>query len=108
MVFPGLCSQALVTGNCPTSTATAPTYAVGTGASSDYSCPATNPATTPYNNNPAYLILPLQSDYRRSDTATTLNSGSSGSNLVKAVGAGVGTCSGVGTPAAKGPFMRAP
>ena len=69
----------------------------------DYACPATNPVTTPYNNNPAYLILPLQSDYRVSDTAG-LNSGSSGSNIVKAVGAGVGTCSGVGTPGGQGTF----
>ena len=103
MAFPGLCSQALVSGNCPTSKATSPTYNQGTGYADDYACPATNPVTTPYNNNPAYLILPLQSDYRVSDTAA-LNSGSSGSDIVKAVGAGVGTCSGVGTPGGQGTF----
>jgi Flp pilus assembly protein TadG len=103
MVFPGLCSDALSNGSCPTSTATSPTYATGTGASNDYQCPATNPVTTPYNNNPAYLILPLQSDYRSSDTAS-ISTGTSGANIVKAVGAGVGTCPGVGTPGGQGTF----
>jgi hypothetical protein len=45
----------------------------------------------------------LQSDYRTSDTAG-LNSGSSGANIVKAVGAGIGSCSGVKNPGGQATF----
>ena len=99
----GCVRRPLVSGNCPTSTATSPTYAVGTGASSDYACPATNPVTTPYNNNPAYLILPLQSDYRVSDTAGAEQrlGRLQHREMVRRRG---GTCSGVGTPGGQGTF----
>jgi len=50
------------------------------------------------------LILPLQSDYRVSDSAA-LNTGTGGSNLVKSVGAVTnGTCTGIKTPGGEGTF----
>ena len=102
MVFPGLCSTTLSGSSCPT--ASSLTLTPSPYASDDYGCPTTAPTTTTYNNNPAYLVLPLQSDYRTSDLASALNGGTSGSNLVKAVGAGVGTCPGVTTPGGQGTF----
>jgi len=91
MVFPGLTpSQTSTLDNPPIQ---APT------ASKDYTCPTSNPSTTPYNNNPGYLILPFQSDYRTSDTATALNTAS---NIVTA--AGGGSCQGVQAPGGEGTF----
>jgi hypothetical protein len=103
MVFPGLCSSTnsgMTTNNCPaaSSLTSAPN---STYASNDYSCPASNPPITSYNNNPAYLVLPFQSDYRTSDTIASLNSNA---NIVKAVGAGVGNCSGIQAPGGEGTF----
>jgi len=104
MAFPGLCSstaQGMTTSNCPNASTLTNTIANSTYAQDAYSCPATNPPITPYNNNPEYLILPFQSDYRASDTATSLNSNA---NIVKAVGAGVGSCSGMQAPGGEGTF----
>jgi Putative Tad-like Flp pilus-assembly len=68
-------------------------------ATKDYICPTSNPSTTSYNNSPAYQIIPLSSDYRSSNTAASLNSGS---YLVTA--AGGGSCSGVQAPGGQGTF----
>ena len=95
MVFPGL---------TPTQTATLTTTAVASTANAEYDCnTSTNPSITHYNNNPLYLILGFQNDYRN-PAATTLNQGS---NLFKTVGAGVGsgrTACGAQTPGGEGTF----
>jgi hypothetical protein len=104
MVFPGICSSTatgITTNNCPTASSLTNTTANSTYAPQDYQCPSVNPPIAAYNNNPAYLVLPFQSDYRTSDVIKTL---SSTSNLVKSVGAGVGTCSGVQAPGGEGTF----
>jgi Flp pilus assembly protein TadG len=97
MVFPGLCSTnpcaTLPTGSALTNTV------VGPYATDDETCPATNPPTTSYNNNPDYLILGFDGDYRTSDTSP-LNTGS---NLFKSVGAGTNGC-GIATPGGEGTF----
>lgn len=79
MVFPGLASASQV--------------------SYDYACPTKNPTSTPYNNGPIYQINPFSSDYRTSDSATSLNTGS---NLV--ITAGGGCSSGVAAPGGQGTF----
>ena len=84
MVFPGTCSQSLVSGNCPSAT-TLTNTTVSRYASDDYSCPATNPPITSYNNNPAYLIVGFDNTYRASDAAATLNYSD---HMVESVGAG--------------------
>ncbi len=96
MVFPGL------TPSETTSLSSPPVPA--TGATQDYSCPPRTPTSVPYNENPGYLILGFQSDYRTSDSSTTLNGGSGKSNLVNAVGAGVGSCPGVIAEGGQGTF----
>jgi Flp pilus assembly protein TadG len=72
MVFPGLTTAAQ--------------------AAYDYDC-ATSPvpAVAKYNASPAptYQIIPLSSDYKTSDTATSLNTSS---NLVRAFGGGASGC----------------
>ena len=68
-------------------------------ATDDYTCPTTNPTTTSYNNSPSYQIIPLSSDYRSSDTASSLNSSS---DLVTAVGGG--GCAGIAAPGGQGTF----
>jgi hypothetical protein len=107
MVFPGLCSmtangvttsscnstQNLATGNV-TDTSVNSTYAPP-----DYACPSTAPPIAEYNNNPEYLVLGFQSDYRLSDTAALNWS----SNLVASVGAGTNNC-GVQAPGGEGTF----
>ena len=102
MVFPGLCSDSaagMTTANCPAATTYTPTIPNARYAPDDYACPATNPPIAAYNNNPDYLILPFQYDYRTSDTAGLNTS----SNLYKTVGAGTGSC-GVPTPGGEGTF----
>lgn len=79
MVFPGLSSASQVP--------------------DDYACPTVNPTSTPYNNGPIYQIIGFSSDYRTSDTATSLNSKS---DLV--ITAGGGCSSGVGAPGGQGTF----
>lgn len=94
MTFPGLKPS-------ETSTLTNPPVAAAT-ASDDYGCPPSNPTITSYNNNPGYLILPFQTDYRVSGTSG-LNFGNS--NLVAAVGATTdGKCSGIQTPGGEKTF----
>ena len=79
MVFPGL---------TPSQTSTLSNTTIASTANDDHDCNTqTNPAITPYNNNPEYLILGFQNNYRNSDTSG-LNQGS---DLFKSVGAGVGT-----------------
>jgi hypothetical protein len=77
-----------------TNTVANPTYAPD-----DYLCPAVNPPIASYNNNPQYLVLPFQNDYRTSDTAKLNTS----SNLFKTVGAGTNNC-GMPTPGGEGTF----
>jgi hypothetical protein len=91
IVFPGL---------TPTHTSTLdnPPIAAPT-ASKDYTCPTSNPSITSYNNNPGYLILPFQSDYRTSDAAAALNASSA-----MVIAAGGGTCQGVQAPGGEGTF----
>ena len=81
MGFPGTCSQTLVSGKCPNA-ATLTNTTPSPYASDDYSCPATSPPITSYNNNPAYLILGFQNDYRVNDSALLNTS----SNLAETVG----------------------
>jgi hypothetical protein len=86
MTFPGLQSSETTTWTNPPQ--------VSTYATDEYKCPPTGPPVAYYNSNPAYLILPFQSDYRSSDTVATLNGTTS--NLVKAVGATTdGNCTGI-------------
>jgi len=78
-VFPGLTSSSYVT--------------------DDYVCPTSNPPTSHYNSSPVYQIIPFSSNYRTSDSATTLNSSA---DLVIAVGGG--SCSGMKAPGGQGTF----
>lgn len=102
MVFPGLCSDTaakVTTSNCPAATTLTNTTANSTYAPDDYECPAVNPPIAAYNNNPEYLILGFQNNYRLSASAG-LNTSSS---LFEAVGAGTNNC-GVSTPGGEGTF----
>ena len=94
MTFPGLTPS-------QTGTLDANPPVTGPTASDDYACPASNPSITSYNNNPAYLVLPFQTNYRTSDTAGLNTS----SNIVAAVGAVTdGSCDGIQTPGGEGTF----
>jgi Flp pilus assembly protein TadG len=56
----------------------------------DYDCSTSpQPAIASYAASPVYQIIALSSDYATSDAATTLNTGS---NLVRAAGAGGSSC----------------
>jgi hypothetical protein len=91
MVFPGLTpTESKTLSNPPVA---APT------ATDDYVCPGSNPSITSYNSNPGYLILPLQSNYRNSDSSA-LNTAA---GLVIASG-GNSCSSGVGDPGGEGTF----
>ncbi len=84
MVFPGLTSTS--------------------EAANDFTCPSKNPKTTSYNNVPVqpvspYQIVGLSSDYRTSNTASSLNASS---HIV--IAAGGGSCSGVQAPGGQGTF----
>jgi hypothetical protein len=83
MAFPGTCSQTLVSGKCPNATALTNTTP-SPYAADDYACPATDPPITSYNNNPAYIILPFQDNYRQNDSALLNTS----SDLAETVGGG--------------------
>jgi Putative Tad-like Flp pilus-assembly len=109
MVFPGLCSSTnsgVTTGNCPavaaaglTNTSANSTYAPG-----DYGCPSTAPPIAAYNNNPEYLLLPFQENYRGNSASVSDTSGlNTSSNLFDAIGAGTNNC-GVKTPGGVGTF----
>jgi len=93
MTFPGLMPA-------ETSTLTYPPVQGGT-ANLDYNCSGSNPTITSYNNNPDYLVLPFQNNYRVSDTSG-LNWGSS--DLLNAVAAGNGSCAGIQTPGGEKTF----
>jgi len=104
MVFPGLCSDAnsgVTTSNCPAVGASGLTNTTANSryAPPDYGCPPTAPPIAQYNNNPEYLVLGFQNNYRNSDTAALNWS----SGLVDAVGAGTNSC-GVQTPGGEGTF----
>ena len=104
MTFPGLCSVTTAGATCPNkATGVSNPPVQSTYTSDDYACPSINPPISAYNNNPAYLVLPYQSDYRASDTATAL---STSSNVVKAVGGGASPCGmpGIKTPGGEGTF----
>jgi Putative Tad-like Flp pilus-assembly len=59
-------------------------------ASKDYDCSSsTQPTILKYNASPQYQIVGLSSDYKTSDTATSLNTSS---NLVIALGGGTSSC----------------
>ncbi len=94
MVFPGLCSSTqagLTTGTCPTLPTGSPltnTIANPTYAPDDYVCPTVVAPVAKYNNNPEYLILPFQSNYRVSDSSG-LNTNA---NIFKSVGVGTNNC----------------
>jgi Flp pilus assembly protein TadG len=93
IVFPGLTPS-------ETTTLTTPPVAAAT-AVNDYNCSGTNPSITTYNNNPAYMILPFQSDFRTSAAASTLNTSS---HIVSAVGGGGSSCPGAQAPGGEGTF----
>jgi hypothetical protein len=94
MTFPGLAPA-------ETSTLTYPPVQ-GATANTDYDCSSsTSPTITSYNNNPDYLVLPFQNDYRTSDTSG-LNWGSS--HLLNAVAAGTSGCQGIQTPGGEKTF----
>ena len=94
MIFPGLCSSTaagVTTANCPvlaTGSTLTNTVANTTYAPHEYACPPTSVPWAEYNNDPEYLILGFQSNYRFSDTSG-LNSGS---NIFKSVGVGTNNC----------------
>ena len=100
MTFPGLCSSTAAgmgtTSTCPAATTLTNTTANPTYAPTEYCDPKGQSPNAQYNNDPEYLILPFQSNYRTSDTAATVNYSS---NLVKSVGATTDSqCSGIDTP----------
>ena len=106
MVFPGLCSDTatkVTTANCPAAGSLTDTNANPTYAPPDYACPSIAPPIAAYNNDPEYLLLPFQGNYRISDTLG-LNTGS---DIFQAIGAGTsvgaGAC-GLKTPGGEGTF----
>jgi Flp pilus assembly protein TadG len=58
-------------------------------AQDDYDCNSSGPAIAAYSAGPAYQVVPFSSDYRTSDSASSLNTAS---NLVLAVRAGPAGC----------------
>jgi Putative Tad-like Flp pilus-assembly len=94
MVFPGMCSNTgtgVTWQNCPVLPAGSEltnTIANTEYAPSDYACPPTTIPYGAYNNNPEYLVLGFQSNYRFSDSSG-LNSGS---NIFRTVGVGTNNC----------------
>ncbi|HVN91132.1 MAG TPA: pilus assembly protein TadG-related protein [Candidatus Binataceae bacterium] len=76
-----------------------PGLASASESSKDYVCPTSNPTTVKYNAGPTYSIVPFSSDFRNSDTATSLNGSSP---LV--IAAGGGSCSGLKAPGGQGTF----
>jgi len=98
MMFPGICSKTtagLTTATCnnaanllPPGSPLTNTIANTTYAPDEYTCPAINPPLAKYNNNPEYLILGFQSNYRFSDSSG-LNTNA---NVFKTIGAGTNNC----------------
>jgi Flp pilus assembly protein TadG len=108
MVFPGLCSDTatkVTTTNCPNATTLTNTTANATYAPPDYSCPSTSPPIAAYNNDPEYLLLGFQDNYRTNDNAALNTS----SDLAQAVGGGTwisggGNTCGLQDPGGEGTF----
>jgi hypothetical protein len=94
MVFPAMCSSTaggVTWQNCPllaAGSALTNTIANTTYAANDYACPPTTIPYASYNNNPEYLVLGFQSNYRFSDTSGLNTS----SNIFKTVGVGTNNC----------------
>jgi Flp pilus assembly protein TadG len=110
MVFPGLCSSTaggVTTGNCPTLAGPGGltnTTANITYAPPDYGCPSTAPPIAAYNNDPEYLLLPFQENYRGNGGSISDTAGlNTSSALFDAIGAGTNNC-GVKTPGGEGTF----
>ena len=102
MAFPGICSDSnsgVTTQNCPAASTLTNTTANPTYAPDDYACPPKNPPIAAYNNNPEYLILGFQNDYRLSDSSALNWS----SDLVRTAGAGTDNC-GMPDPGGEGTF----
>ena len=105
MAFPGTCSQTLVSGKCPNAT-TLTNTTPSLYAADDYACPEIDPPITSYNNNPAYLILGFQDNYRQNDGALLNTS----ADLSETVGGGTwvdtntSTKCGMGAPGGEGTF----
>jgi len=55
----------------------------------EYDCNSTTPTIAKYSASPVYQIIPLSTDYKTSDSTTTLNTSS---NLVKAARGGASGC----------------
>lgn len=69
-------------------------------AADDYNCSGNRPTIVSYADSPTYQIVPFSSDFRTSDTATSLNSSS---DLVKASG-GASGCTGIQAVGGVGTF----
>ncbi len=68
-----------------------------------HDCFSSEPTSVAYNASPTYSIISLANDYKSSDTATTLVTGS---NIVKAFGGGASGCTqGMGTPGGQGTYF---
>jgi len=98
MVFPGLASASEVPDDYSCSSGSG-SKSGGSKSGSKGDSGSSSPTSTPYNNNPIYQIIGLSSDYRTSDTASSLNSAS---DLV--ITAGGGCSSGVAAPGGQGTF----
>ncbi len=91
-----------------------PNVTIGT-VGSDYDCSSTTPTNKPYtfpsatattyapsgSTTPTYQIIPYSSDYRVSDTSSTL---STTSNIAKSVN-GVSGCTGMSAPGGEGTYI---
>lgn len=68
-----------------------------------YDCLSSEATSVAYNASPTYSIISLANDYKSTDTATSL---ATGSNIVKAFGGGAAGCTqGMGTPAGQGTYF---
>jgi putative Flp pilus-assembly TadE/G-like protein len=88
MVFPGACyTKTLTSGKCPQTPTPALSNTTQTPwASDDYTCSSNppDPPPSPYNNDPEYLVLPFQTNYRTTDNTLGLNTSS---DLAESIGA---------------------
>lgn len=75
-------------------------------ANKHYNCSSDSPTTLAYNASPTYSIISLASDYKASDTTTTL---ATGSNIVRAFGGGASGCTQgiMPSPGGKGTYFAA-
>lgn len=71
-------------------------------ATKQYNCNSDSPTSTSYRNSPVYQVLPLGSDFRSSDNASSLDSNS---NMTRALGGGGSGCNqGMSAPGGFGTF----